>query len=377
MPTYSRPLRLESFTPRLALAIAPALVLALAACDSGSHEATATTGQAQTGKADKTSPEAAMAKTSGEKTTPTAGANGQGANGQGAKNSAPVDDGCCKYCFVGTPCGDTCLPEGETCTTAEDSGCACTQDKRPIETFTKGWQPRPNSGLLGPDVFAYNAAQGDPIVGPFTLEMAFEGDPELADTTKGKLTAVFETSMGTFECELYEEKAPLTVANFVGLARGVRAYQDPRNRKSKDWVKGPYYDGSVFHRVIEGFMVQAGDPSGTGRGTPGYFIPDEFHPSLRHTGAGILSMANRNPYDQRTQKPRYDDKTGLTIGNTGSAQFFVTVTKTEALNDRHTIFGRCDSKVPLEISKVRVQSRPQPNKPIEDVSIDKLTFTRK
>ena len=106
-------------------------------------------------------------------------------------------------------------------------------------------------------------------------------------------------------------------------------------------------------------------------------LPDEFDRSLRHTGPGILSMANRNPYDRMTQKPIYDEKTGLTVGNTGSAQFFVTVAKTEALDDRHTIFGRCDTKVPVAISQVRTQSRPIPDKPFEDVTIETVDIVRK
>jgi peptidyl-prolyl cis-trans isomerase A (cyclophilin A) len=207
--------------------------------------------------------------------------------------------------------------------------------------------------------------------------MAFEGAPELADASKGKLHAVFDTSMGSFECELYEQQAPLTVANFVGLARGVRPFKDPVDRKAKDWKKAPYYDGIIFHRVIPDFMIQGGDPTAAGNGTPGYFVPDEFDPKLRHDGPGYLSMANRNPYDQVTNKPIYDKETGLTVGNTGSAQFFVTVRETMALNDRHTIFGKCATEIPVAISKVRTQTSPIRDKPFEDVVIKKIDFVRK
>lgn len=289
--------------------------------------------------------------------------------------TAPAQDDCCRYCFEGEPCGDRCVPAGESCDA--QAGCACSKDKRPVGTFRKGWMPPKGSGLLGPDVFAYNKAQGDPTEGAFTLEMAFADAPELADASKGTLTAVFETSMGSFECELFEEKAPLTVANFVGLARGVRPFKDPANRRSEEWKRERYYDGTVFHRVIDGFMIQGGDPTSMGTGTPGYVIPDEFHPDLRHSGPGILSMANRNPFDRATQGPVIDEKTGLTVGNTGSAQFFVTVTKTSQLDNRHTVFGKCDTKVPVEISKVRTQSRPVPDKPFEDVTIKKLEIVRK
>jgi peptidyl-prolyl cis-trans isomerase A (cyclophilin A) len=340
--------------------IAAALLLALAACDGGPK------------------PEAAASKA---EPGPQAQA---GVHSPTTKIEAPpappasaATDECCRYCFVGTPCGDECLPGATACATPEGEGCACTPDKRAPKQFRKGHQVPPQAGLIGPDVWSYNKAQGDPVDGPFTLAMAFEGAPELADTSKGTLTAVFDTSMGRFECVLYEEQAPLTVANFVGLARGLRPFKDPRDRRSTEWKKAPYYDGTLFHRVIEGFMLQGGDPTAMGIGTPGYFIPDEFDPKLRHDGPGYLSMANRNPYDPQTQKPIYDKETGLTVGNTGSAQFFVTVANTTALNDRHTIFGKCAPEVPLAISKVRTQSHPMKDKPFEDVVINKLEFVRK
>jgi peptidyl-prolyl cis-trans isomerase A (cyclophilin A) len=348
MPSFPRPLGRESFN----LACLGALLLTLSGCQApaGDNKAGDKAGQ----------------KTAQQKAPP-----------KSEVPKAPADDGCCRYCFVGTPCGDECLPEGKTCDKPEGEGCACSKDKRQPLEFRKGQQVPPQQGLLGPDVWNHNKAQGDPIDGPFTLEMAFEGAPELADASKGKLYAVFDTSMGSFECELYEAQAPLTVANFVGLARGVRPFKDPRNRKATEWKKERYYDGTIFHRVIADFMIQGGDPTAMGVGTPGYFIPDEFDPKLRHDGPGYLSMANRNPYDQRTNKPKYDEKTGLTIGNTGSAQFFVTVRDTEPLNDRHTIFGKCATEIPIAISKVRTQSQPIPDKPFEDVVIKKIDFVRK
>ncbi len=242
--------------------------------------------------------------------------------------------------------------------------------------FKRGQMVR---SLIASDLAAYNKAQGDPIDGGFTLAMAFEGAPELADPTKGQLTAVFDTSMGPIECKLFEDKAPLTVANFVGLIRGVRPFLDPKEgRKATEWKKAPFYANTIFHRVIEGFMIQAGDPTGTGTGTPGYFIPDEFHPDLRHTGPGILSMANRNQVDPMTEKLRVDKQTGELIGNTGSAQFFITVAQTSALDDRHTVFGKCDLKVVEEISKVRVQTRAGvDHRPFDDVTIKTIAVVRK
>ncbi len=286
---------------------------------------------------------------------------------------APAADGCSLYCLEGKPCGDACVAADASCD--KPAGTACEASKRKVPTYAKGQMVR---SLIAADVPVYNAAQGDPIAGAFTLDMAFEGAPELADVTKGELTAIFDTSMGTIECKLFEDKAPLTVANFVGLARGVRPFLDPKDRNATEWKKAPYYDNTTFHRVIEGFMIQGGDPTGSGTGTPGYFIPDEFHASLRHSGAGILSMANRNQVDPMTDKLRVDKRTGQTIGNTGSAQFFITVAPTVQLDDRHAIFGKCDPKVATEISKVRVQTRPGiDNRPFEDVTIKKIDIVRK
>jgi peptidyl-prolyl cis-trans isomerase A (cyclophilin A) len=129
--------------------------------------------------------------------------------------------------------------------------------------------------LLALTLFAATAARAeddDPAHGKFTLEEATKG---LAGS--GPLTAKIETTLGTFTCELYEKQAPMTVANFVGLARGTRPWKDP---KTNTWVKKPFYDGLIFHRVIPGFMIQGGDPLGTGVGKPGYSFGDEFSPDL-------------------------------------------------------------------------------------------------
>jgi cyclophilin family peptidyl-prolyl cis-trans isomerase len=115
--------------------------------------------------------------------------------------------------------------------------------------------------------------------------------------------AKVQTNHGTFSIELFEERAPRTTKNFIDLAD-----------------KG-FYDGVVFHRVIAGFMIQGGDPTGSGRGGPGYTIPDEFHPELKHTGEGILSMANAGP-------------------NTGGSQFFITLDATSWLDGKHAVFGK-------------------------------------
>ncbi len=127
--------------------------------------------------------------------------------------------------------------------------------------------------------------------------------PQMSIDVSKRYTAVFKTEKGDFEVELYAKQAPRTVNNFVFLARD------------------GFYDGVTFHRVLRGFMAQAGDPTGTGTGGPGYKFADEFDPSLRHSGPGIVSMANAGP-------------------NTNGSQFFITFAATPHLDDRHTVFGK-------------------------------------
>ncbi len=156
------------------------------------------------------------------------------------------------------------------------------------------------------------AAPGDPEQGDFTLEEATAGLPG-----SGPLVAEIQTDLGSLKCDLFEDKAPVTVANFVGLARGTRAWND--NGK---WVKKPLYDGTVFHRVIRGFMLQGGDPKGNGSGGPGYEIPDEIWEGATHDRRGLLCMANRGP-------------------NTNGSQFFIMDGAAKHLDGGYTIFGHC------------------------------------
>jgi cyclophilin family peptidyl-prolyl cis-trans isomerase len=283
---------------------------------------------------------------------------------------------CCLFCMDGkSPCGDKCIEAGATCEGAAE-GCACEASVRPPTKFKKG--DRVLKGMIRADVAAFNKAQGDPVDGFFSLEMAFEGAPELADKSKGKLFGVIKTDLGNIRCELFEEQAPLTVANFVGLARGKRPWYD---KKTKQWAAKTYYDNTLIHRVIDGFMVQMGDHTSSGRGGPGYMIPDEFDPSLKHSGPGTLSMANRNRPDPRSQKLRVDPKTGQTIGNTGSSQFFVTIApgkKAGYLDGRHTVFGKCRPDVALKIGKVPTRSTPPAlkDRPVQDVKLHGVSFER-
>ena len=150
--------------------------------------------------------------------------------------------------------------------------------------------------------------------------------------------AVFETNHGTFEIELFEDKAPITVKNFIDLAE-----------------KG-FYDGLIFHRVSDGFRIQGGDPNGTGTGGPGYVIPDEFHKDLKHDSEGVLSMANAGP-------------------NTGGSQFFITLAATPWLDGHHSVFGKVvkGMDVVREIGKVDTDFQ---DKPLAKVVMEKVTIRR-
>lgn len=173
---------------------------------------------------------------------------------------------------------------------------------------------------------------------------------ETKSDKKGKdMIAVFETNQGTFKIKLFADKAKKTVENFVGLAEGTKEFTDADTGKP---VKRPFYDGLIFHRVIEGFMIQGGDPKGTGTGGPGYRFEDEFDASLKHDKAGILSMANAGP-------------------NTNGSQFFITVAPTPHLNNRHTVFGEVTEglDVVMKISRVKVGPMDRPVDPVKIVSL--------
>ncbi len=169
--------------------------------------------------------------------------------------------------------------------------------------------------------------------------------------TGPKLMATINTTLGEFNCELYHKRAPMTVANFVGLARGMKPYKATGTTKI---TKGKYFEGIIFHRVMAGFMIQTGDPTGTGRGGPGYKFANEFHPELSHSQGGILSMANAGP-------------------GTNGSQFFITEKATVHLDRKHTVFGLCN-EVDLvhQIATVPRKS----NRPEDAVSIVSVTFKR-
>ncbi len=191
------------------------------------------------------------------------------------------------------------------------------------------------------------ANSDDPVHGKFTLSDATAGLKG-----KGRLWAEIETDKGKLRCELYDDKAPNTVANFVGLARGLRPFKDS---KTSEWVKRPGYDGTTFHRIIKGFMIQGGDPKGTGAGEPGYIFADEVWPGATHDRRGLICMANRGP-------------------NTNGMQFFILDGAAKHLDASYTIFGQCSPDavieklantevrgdraiVPPKINKVKIQPK--------------------
>jgi peptidyl-prolyl cis-trans isomerase A (cyclophilin A) len=180
----------------------------------------------------------------------------------------------------------------------------------------------------------------------FTLEQATAG---LAG--KGRFRATLETDFGTLTCELFEDRAPLHVANFVGLARGVREFKD-----GDDWVKRPAYDGTIFHRVIKDFMIQGGDPTGTGTGSPGYVFPDEIWPGAVHDRRGQLCSANRGR-------------------DTNGMQFFITDAPLPHLDGGYTIFGLCTPESVIE-KIAAVEVRGPGSRPVKPVVLKRVLVTR-
>jgi len=151
--------------------------------------------------------------------------------------------------------------------------------------------------------------------------------------------AHFETTLGNFTIELFDQQTPNTVANFVKLA-------------GKN-----FYNGVVFHRVIDGFMIQGGDPTGTGRGGPGYTFADEFHPQLKHNSDGILSMANAGP-------------------DTNGSQFFITLAPTPHLDGRHTVFGKVTEGMDVVRKIGKTKTSKPGDRPVVDVVMNKVSVER-
>lgn len=168
------------------------------------------------------------------------------------------------------------------------------------------------------------------------------------------LHAHFTTSEGSFRIRLFDEQVPNTVANFVGLAEGTKEFVDPKTGQK---TTRPFYDGLIFHRVIDAFMIQGGDPLGTGTGGPGYRFADEFHPALRHDKPGILSMANAGP-------------------NTNGSQFFITLVPTPWLDNRHSVFGEVVDGMDV-VQKIGATRTSKPaDRPLTPIVLEKVEIVR-
>jgi peptidyl-prolyl cis-trans isomerase A (cyclophilin A) len=185
------------------------------------------------------------------------------------------------------------------------------------------------------------------------------GLPVLADSAEKErnvsepLYVTFKTSMGEIVVRLYEDKAPKTVENFVGLATGTKEWTDPKTGQK---VKRPLYSGTIFHRVIPNFMIQGGDPLGRGTGGPGYRFNDEFHADLKHNKPGILSMANAGP-------------------NTNGSQFFITTVPTPHLDNRHSVFGEVVKGQEVVVAIGNVPRGPG-DRPLKDVVLQEVVISR-
>ncbi|MEV6526066.1 peptidylprolyl isomerase [Longispora sp. NPDC051575] len=167
--------------------------------------------------------------------------------------------------------------------------------------------------------------------------------------------ATLHTNAGNIKLELFPNHAPKTVANFVELAEGTKEYTDPKTGQPG---KGPYYDGTIFHRVISGFMIQTGDPTGTGRGGPGFNFKDEIHPDLQFTESYQLAMANAGP-------------------GTNGSQFFITVSAPNWLNGKHTIFGKvADDDSKKVVDAIATAPTAAGDKPLSELRIESVTIER-
>jgi peptidyl-prolyl cis-trans isomerase A (cyclophilin A) len=178
---------------------------------------------------------------------------------------------------------------------------------------------------------------------PEPRPVASPGEPATILSMPNEIYAVFDTTEGRFKARLFGDKTPRTVDNFTSLAEGTKTGK-------------PFYDGTVFHRVIPDFMIQGGDPEGTGRGGPGYSFADEFHDSLRHSKPGLLSMANRGP-------------------NTNGSQFFITVAATPWLDKKHSIFGEIVEGYEV-VQKISEAPRNAQDRPLKEVKIHSVKIER-
>ena len=193
----------------------------------------------------------------------------------------------------------------------------------------------------------------------FTRQSASSQVPDAPQATGEAMTVpngptvVMDTSMGRITCQFYQKQAPKAVANFIGLAEGTKDWTDPRTKQVQHHK--PYFDGTIFHRVIPEFMIQGGDPTGTGMGDPGFAFNDEFDPNLNFDRPGRLAMANSGP-------------------NTNGSQFFITEQAYPSLNQGYTLFGQCDD-ASVDVVKAIARVPRDPNdRPLTPVVLKKVTI---
>jgi peptidyl-prolyl cis-trans isomerase A (cyclophilin A) len=173
----------------------------------------------------------------------------------------------------------------------------------------------------------------------------------VTEVKRNETQAILHTSEGDIRVTLFPHHAPKTVSNFVGLAEGSKDYSE---RNANGDLSGPFYDGSLFHRVIKGFMIQGGDPTGTGRGGPGYHFADETHPDLQFNRPYLLAMANAGP-------------------NTNGSQFFITVGAATHLNRKHTIFGEVADQASRIVVDAIARTPTRGDRPVEHIVIKRVT----
>ena len=234
--------------------------------------------------------------------------------------------------------------ETSTATTGATTGATSSATTGATSSGTTG----SGGAACGPDVALPDENLGpgiDPEGGDFTLEEALSGLPD----GPGPLRVLMTTEQGDLSCELFPESAPIGVANFVGLVRGRRPWKDP---VTKDWVKRPYYNGLIFHRVIDDFVIQGGDPLGNGLGGPGYKFADEF--AGLHHESGTLAYANSGK-------------------NTNGSQFYITDGDQGFLDPNYVVFGLCE---PLEVVQAIAAVETVNEKPVVDVHTLTMTITR-
>ena len=208
-------------------------------------------------------------------------------------------------------------------------------------------------------VFAFAVAFAASAIAQQTPAKPAEDLPDAPQATAAAMvhpngpSVVFDTSMGRITCQFYEKQAPKAVANFIGLAEGAIDWTDPVTKKKQRHKR--YYDGTIFHRVIPEFMVQGGDPTGTGTGDPGYAFDDELDPNLNFDAPGKLAMANSGP-------------------NTNGSQFFITEQAYDSLNQHYTLFGQCDDSSVAVVKTIARVQRDDQDKPLTPVYLSKVTI---